>query len=136
LTATGSTRWCNADAGKLEVHRNCIDIQVALGGVDTMGWRPTPTCAGIVLPYRAGKDDMLFADRPTAWTAVGPGEFAIFFLEDAHLPRAALGDGEYTATATTGVRDVAGNALAAAHTWRFTVGAAARKIYLPLVLRK
>jgi len=74
------------DAGKLEAHRKYIDIQVVLGGVDTMGWRPTPTCAGIALPYSAEKDVMLFTDQPTAWTAVGPGEFAIFFPEDAHLP--------------------------------------------------
>ena len=35
---------------------------------------------------------MLFTDQPTAWTAVGPGEFAIFFPEDAHLP--LISDGE------------------------------------------
>lgn len=80
------------DAGKLEAHRKYIDIQVVLGGVDTMGWRPTPTCAEIALPYSAEKDVMLFTDQPTAWTAVGPGEFAIFFPEDAHLPM--ISDGE------------------------------------------
>lgn len=80
------------DAGKLEAHRKYIDIQVVLGGVDTMGWRPTPTCAGIALPYSDEKDVMLFTDQPTAWTAVGPGEFAIFFPEDAHLPM--ISDGE------------------------------------------
>ena len=50
-------------------------------------------------------------------------------------PRAALGDGEYRVTVTTSVRDAAGNALAAAHTWRFTVGDPTKRIYLPLVLR-
>jgi YhcH/YjgK/YiaL family protein len=80
------------DAGKLEAHRKYIDIQVVLGGVDTMGWRPTPTCAGIALPYSDEKDVMLFTDQPTAWTAVGPDEFAIFFPEDAHLPM--ISDGE------------------------------------------
>lgn len=80
------------DAGKLEAHRKYIDIQVVLGGVDTMGWRPTPTCAGIAMPYSNEKDAMLFTDQPTAWVAVGPGEFAIFFPEDAHLPM--ISDGE------------------------------------------
>lgn len=51
------------------------------------------------------------------------------------VPRTALGDGAYTATVTAGVKDMAGNALAAAHIWRFTVGAPERYIYLPLVLR-
>jgi len=81
-----------AEAGKLEAHQKYIDIQVVLGGVDTMGWRPTPACVGIAMPYSAEKDAMLFTDQPTAWTAVGPGEFAIFFPEDAHLPM--ISDGE------------------------------------------
>lgn len=81
-----------SDAGKLEAHKNYIDVQVVLGGVDTMGWRPTPTCAEIAMPYSDEKDVMLFTDRPTAWVAVGPGEFAIFFPEDAHLPM--ISDGE------------------------------------------
>jgi len=80
------------DAGKLEAHRKYIDIQVVLDGVDTMGWRPTPACAGIALPYSAEKDVILFTDQPTAWTAVGPGEFAIFFPEDAHLPMISGGE--------------------------------------------
>ncbi len=50
-------------------------------------------------------------------------------------PRAALSDGRYVVTVTTGVQDAAGNALAAVHSWRFTVGAAERRVYLPLVLR-
>lgn len=80
------------DAGKLEAHRNYIDVQVVLGGVDTMGWRPTPACQELATPYNPEKDVMLFADRPTAWIAVGPGEFAIFFPADAHLP--LISDGE------------------------------------------
>ncbi len=51
------------------------------------------------------------------------------------VPRAALSDGRYVVTVTTGVKDLAGNALAAPYTWRFTVGAAERRVYLPLVLR-
>jgi YhcH/YjgK/YiaL family protein len=80
------------EAGKLEAHRKYIDIQVVLDGVDTMGWRPTAGCEGIAMPYNAEKDAMLFTDQPTAWTAVGPGEFAIYFPEDAHLP--LISDGE------------------------------------------
>lgn len=80
------------ESGKLEAHQAYIDIQVVLGGVDTMGWRSTPTCVEVTLPYTVDKDVMLFTDQPTAWTAVGPGEFAIFFPEDAHLP--LISDGE------------------------------------------
>jgi hypothetical protein len=56
----------------------------------------------------------------------------------ALIPRIALADDEYEVTVTTGVRDAAGNALAAPTTWRFSVGAGVpvRRTYLPLVLRK
>jgi len=53
-------------------------------------------------------------------------------------PRVALAAGQYTVTVTTGVRDVAGNGLAAPHTWRFTVGNDTRPdlhLYLPAVQR-
>jgi YhcH/YjgK/YiaL family protein len=80
------------DKGKLEAHRKYIDIQVVLGGLDTMGWRSTPACQGVAAAYDAEKDIEFFTDQPSAWTAVGPGEFAIFFPEDAHLP--LISDGE------------------------------------------
>jgi uncharacterized repeat protein (TIGR01451 family) len=51
------------------------------------------------------------------------------------VPRVALPEARYVATATTDIKDMAGNALAAAHIWRFTVGAPERRIYLPLVLK-
>ena len=52
-------------------------------------------------------------------------------------PRAALTPGEYTATVTTAVTDVAGNGLAASYIWRFTVGTpvSGHHIYLPMVQR-
>ena len=40
----------------------------------------------------AEKDVMFFADRPDAWTAVGPGAFAVYFPSDAHAPLVGSGD--------------------------------------------
>ncbi len=34
-------------------------------------------------PY-AFQEEALFADQPDAWTAVGPGAFAVYFPSDAH----------------------------------------------------
>jgi len=51
------------------------------------------------------------------------------------MPHTGLGNGKYTVTAATGIKDVAGDALVAPYTWRFTVGAPTRTIDLPLVLR-
>lgn len=50
------------------------------------------------------------------------------------IPRVALGDGEYRVTVTTGVKDQAGNALAAPYTTSFMIGTR-RNVYVPLVLR-
>jgi hypothetical protein len=48
-------------------------------------------------------------------------------------PRAALSAGAYTVTVSTGVTDLAGNALASPYILRFTVGTAESRIYLPAV---
>ncbi len=50
-------------------------------------------------------------------------------------PRVVLTNGQYTATVTVGVADLAGNGLAAPYVWRFTVndGSAGAEIYLPAV---
>ena len=51
------------------------------------------------------------------------------------IPRVALSTSRYVATVTTAAKDAAGNPLAAAHTWRFAVGALAseQRIYLPIM---
>ncbi|MFN3762308.1 MAG: Ig-like domain-containing protein, partial [Anaerolineae bacterium] len=41
----------------------------------------------------------------------------------------------YTVTVTTGVRDMAGNALASDYRWSFRTGAIWSRVYLPLILR-
>jgi YhcH/YjgK/YiaL family protein len=77
---------------KLEVHRNYIDIQYVLEGVDSMGWKPARRCAEVLSPYDEEKDIALFNDEPLIWCAVPAGSFAIFFPEDAHAPM--VSDGE------------------------------------------
>ncbi|WP_298482113.1 right-handed parallel beta-helix repeat-containing protein [uncultured Chloroflexus sp.] len=49
-------------------------------------------------------------------------------------PRSLLHNGVYRVTVTTGVKDVAGNALAAPYTMSFTIGTR-REVYVPLVAR-
>ena len=80
------------DAAKLESHRNYIDIQMVLRGVEEMGWKPTAQCSTIQSPYDAAKDVEFYADQPDGWIPVNPGQFAIFFPEDAHAPLAGEGE--------------------------------------------
>jgi biofilm protein TabA len=71
---------------KLEIHRKYIDIQYVVGGIDTMGWKPTSDCKDVLAPYDEKKDIGFFGDEPSMWCPVHAGAFAIFFPEDAHAP--------------------------------------------------
>ncbi len=50
-------------------------------------------------------------------------------------PRLTLSNGTYRVTVTTGVKDVAGNALAAPYTTSFTIGVPPRQVFVPLIQR-
>ena len=86
--ANGRTR---ADA-KLEFHRKYIVIQLVLGGVDEMGWKPVSDCHNPVAEYRADHDIQFFEDVPTSWITTPAGSFCLFFTEDAHAPLVSQGE--------------------------------------------
>ena len=72
--------------GLLEAHERYIDIQMVLAGVDLMGWKPVCRCKETSRPYDPENDVMLFSDPADAWVATHPGQFAVFFPGDAHIP--------------------------------------------------
>jgi YhcH/YjgK/YiaL family protein len=78
--------------GRLEGHRNYIDIQYVIRGDESMGWSPRSA-----LPesghYDAEKDLEFFEGAPQALIKVPPGSFAVFLPSDAHMP--LIGSGEY-----------------------------------------
>ena len=71
---------------ELEFHRNYIDIQVCLQGVDNIGWRPLETCETISKEYCPENDIGFVKDQPDAFCSIRKGQFAIFFPVDAHAP--------------------------------------------------
>jgi len=75
---------------RLEAHRKYVDVQYVIAGDERMGWRPIEGLA-TTEPYDATKDIEFFADKPSTWFAVEPGQFAIFFPTDAHAPLAGTG---------------------------------------------
>jgi YhcH/YjgK/YiaL family protein len=79
------------DGARLEIHRKYIDIQVAIAGVEEIGWRALSTCADPAGPFAIDRDVGFFYDRPDTWLTLHPGHFAMFFPEDAHAPLAGLG---------------------------------------------
>ena len=79
---------------RFESHRRYIDIQVVLGGGEVMEWAPADNLAEHVA-YNPEKDIRFHIEpaRPNARIALVPGEFAIFYPEDAHKPCCFLGAG-------------------------------------------
>lgn len=75
----------------LEAHRKFIDIQCTVSGAEEIGWRDLASCARPREAFDAERDIGFFLDPPTAWCAVPPGYFAIFFPTDAHAPLAGVG---------------------------------------------
>ncbi|WP_322488104.1 Ig-like domain-containing protein [Chloroflexus sp.] len=51
------------------------------------------------------------------------------------MSRVTLSDGAYRVTVTTGVKDVAGNALATPYTTSFTIGIPPRQVFVPMIQR-
>jgi biofilm protein TabA len=78
-------------AGRLEVHRRYIDIQVSLDGREQIGWRALADCQAVDGPFNDERDIAFFSDRPTTWLPLPTGQFLIFFPDDAHAPLAADG---------------------------------------------
>ena len=75
----------------LEAHRRYIDIQFVVSGEECIGWLPISDRKRVSSPYNADKDLEFFFDRPATWLVVSPGNFVVFYPEDAHAPLAAQG---------------------------------------------
>ena len=71
--------------GRLELHRDYIDIQAPVSGPETFGLaHPSPR---MLSASRWDGRDIVFFDAPRETVTVRPGEFIVFFpLRDAHAP--------------------------------------------------
>lgn len=76
----------------LEYHQRYIDIQILLSGKETIAWKNTYQCKEEKEPYHSENDYGLFFDKPSVYVHLQPGDFAIFFPEDAHGP--IIGEGK------------------------------------------
>ena len=71
-----------------ESHKNVIDIQYPIEGLERVKWSPTEGM-NINIPYDKVKDRTFFKDPSSQGTHVdiGNGIFAIMFPEDGHAPQ-------------------------------------------------
>lgn len=71
---------------KLEVHDEYIDVQVVVKGTESFGWSPRADVKRPKEPFNTEKDIQFFEDTPQTYFTLVPGQFAVFFPEDAHAP--------------------------------------------------
>ena len=75
----------------IETHRDYIDIQIPVDTMEEMGWKPAADLQFQKNEYDEENDISFFQDQSDSMFCVNPGQFVIFFPEDAHLP--AIGSG-------------------------------------------
>jgi YhcH/YjgK/YiaL family protein len=86
-----NTELVPAESGKLEVHNKYIDIQVPVSAEEIFGWANRNTLKEPKAEFNETRDLQFYADKPTSFIRVVPGECIIFFPEDAHAP--LIGEG-------------------------------------------
>ncbi|ASK28019.1 YhcH/YjgK/YiaL family protein [Neisseria chenwenguii] len=73
------------EAAKPEAHLKHIDIQVPLSGAEAYGWADRSHLEN-GLGYDEKRDIEFFDCGCETWFELHPGEFALFFPDDAHAP--------------------------------------------------
>ncbi len=75
----------NADSEQMESHKKYIDVQYMISGSELVGHalfhKQSPS-----KPYDPENDFMLFADKPSFFSALDAGTFMVFFPTDLHMP--------------------------------------------------
>lgn len=75
-----------ADKQVLEVHHDYIDVHILLEGAERIGWKAIEDVTDETKPYEKEGDCALYADAPTTFIDLLPGQFAIVYPEDPHAP--------------------------------------------------
>lgn len=74
------------EEARLEAHNQYIDLQVLLSGSESFGWAQRAACTEPTGAFDTANDIIFYNDLPTSLVTALPGEFVIFFPEDAHAP--------------------------------------------------
>lgn len=74
------------EEARLETHRDFIDIQIPVSGVEVMGYTPAADCQPADAPYNKEKDIAFYEGAAASYLTVEPGMFVIFFPQDGHAP--------------------------------------------------
>ena len=73
--------------GKFEAHRKYIDVQYVHTGRETILWAPIASLKDVIMEFDEKQDAALWSLVPNATPLrMNPGQFAIFYPEDGHVP--------------------------------------------------
>lgn len=70
----------------LEIHREYIDIQMPLVGKERLGWKALNDLGKEGTEYNRERDIAFYREKGDIYFTLLPGQFVIFFPEDAHAP--------------------------------------------------
>ena len=72
---------------KVETHSNFADLQMLIGGNEKIGYAPVDSLP-VLTPYQKQDDYALYElnSENTVFLPLIPGNFAIFFPEEGHIP--------------------------------------------------
>lgn len=79
------------EKARMEVHDRFIDIHVPLSREEGFAWKERAALEKPSEPFNMEKDAQHYGDAPDASFVVKPGQFAVFFPEDAHA--GCIGEG-------------------------------------------
>lgn len=80
------------EKARLEIHRDMLDLHIPLSGLEGYAWKPAASLTTPAEPYQPTKDAQHYLDAPDARLTLHPGQFALFYPEDAHA--GCIGNGE------------------------------------------
>ena len=87
-----NTQLLAPEDAKLEVHNKYLDIQIPLSASESFGWASRDELKEPKSEFDEKKDLLFFADKPSSYVNVLPGQCIIFFPEDAHAPLVGEGN--------------------------------------------
>ncbi len=71
---------------KLEIHNRYIDIHIPVSTNEAYGWMERAQLESPIAPFDKEGDGQQFTDKAVTCFELTPGNFTIFFPEDAHAP--------------------------------------------------
>lgn len=86
----GSEAMRSRQAARPEAHQKHIDIQIPLSGAEGYGWIDRGRLKN-GLGYDESRDIEFFDCPCETWLTLHPGEFVLFFPDDAHAPLVGSG---------------------------------------------